>query len=1211
MFTFNGSSRKPRVVNLSGRKSTVPPRGSKPSQSLSLANAQKERAEREAERRQLKAASNIQRVWRGRRVAGIQRAQWRREWDEEFGGEIKGSWIRGIALFIAFNQRGFVVRRDSKGRIGELGSGEGRDGSIKGAKGYRRERIQDPQDFERIKVLVSLVMDAIKNGDNMAGEDPKRSRYLLGQFAKLLVEALYDDPEGADLPGKAMSGDSVRNYSLRLLPWLAERLPTLVDAKYYQALSRVTTACEADLEALLRAVLTPLRSKNECTAVSYTVFAANYLITPGLPERLGAKGFCMLREGVDIEELFKAIEATPGAWLGAEVEGRLWLLAYIIDFLFASSSRKTIIDLRGDDRLRFNRDVEQQRVLSLLLASVSAEAGKRIDIEDMPMGQEEEEDSDEEDSTDIKSRPSKKQPLPPFIKSRLEGLVQQSSVSTVFSKTKYSDLNDAKIFAGFTLTLLLVFPRKSQDVRMWLCLAETSDGASAVRFLWEAVRRTNLYSGISRDYKVAVESLKRRNNSEDSMQTDDDEEWNLILLFVELYGFLLMVMDDDEFFAGRGIKDRQLPLKEVGEMSVFLKSMTFAMYWEGGEIIGEDKSRTSGGEIYFKDQNSKGWSVDYLRAQATALLKQLYTRDSRRQFLPKGHWLMTNHFDMEGFIPSVVQEEENRHRMEADDEDVEEEDERELDPAALAAMNPIERRNLRWERKKRSQRKKQRYNYLAAIAPRLEILKNLPFFIPFATRVQIFRQFVSVDQKRRRGGFVDPDQWRAAVLSRSRRGTIPRQDEALDGHDMLSRHHATIHRNRVFEDAYKQFWPLGERLKEPIQITFVDQFGTEEAGIDGGGVTKEFLTGVCGEAFTPAAAGDRNADDDDDDDIDDDHLEPGEPEGSSGYSIRPKLGKNLFLENEQHLLYPNPTSIEVLKEELATINYPDLDKGIRRLLRRYEFLGRVVGKCLYEGILVDVAFAGFFLLRWSQQASATASVGVNDLRDLDEDLYRGLVNLKNYNGDVEADFALNFTITSRLPSQKTITIELKPGGEKIPVTNTNKLEYIHLVSRYRLSGQAYEQTAAFLKGLNSIIQPSWLSMFNQSELQTLVGGDINTPIDVEDLRRNTIYGGVYQIGDDGKEHPSVQLFWEVMRELDDFERRKVLKFVTSVARAPLLGFGILRPKFSIRDAGEDQSRLCSASTCVNLLKMPRYKDFKILKEKLLYSVNSNAGFDLS
>lgn len=583
---------------------------------------------------------------------------------------------------------------------------------------------------------------------------------------------------------------------------------------------------------------------------------------------------------------------------------------------------------------------------------------------------------------------------------------------------------------------------------------------------------------------------------------------------------------------------------------------------------------------------------------------------------------MTDRFNMEGFIPTVVLEEERRHQMENSDDEPEEESERQLDPVAVAAMNPYERRNLRLERMKRAQRKQHRNNYLAAITPRLEILQNLPFFIPFATRVQIFREFVLTDQKRRRGGFIDPDQWRAAVLSRSGRGVFPRHDGNLDGHDRLSQHHATISRNRVFEDAYDQFWGLGEGLKEPIQITFVDRFGTEEAGIDGGGVTKEFLTGVCGEAFTPATSTDTDkvAQDDDIEEVDD----------------TTDLGKNLFLENEQHFLYPNPTSVDELKEEQRSMGKENFDEIVKRLLRRYEFLGRVVGKCLYEGILVDVHFAGFFLLRWSQQsdaksgAASASGVSVNDLRDLDEDLYRGLIKLKNYTDDVETDFALNFTITSRLPkSDKTITVELKPGGADIPVTNANKLEYIHLVSRFRLSVQPAYQTAAFLKGINSIINPSWLSMFNQSELQTLVGGDTNTPIDVEDLRKNTVYGGVYAVGDDGMEHESVQLFWQVMRELTDAERRKVLKFVTSVARAPLLGFGILRPRFSIRDAGEDQTRLCSASmlpslaiyskekrlmiagTCVNLLKMPRYKDPKILKEKLLYSINSNAGFDLS
>lgn len=135
-------------------------------------------------------------------------------------------------------------------------------------------------------------------------------------------------------------------------------------------------------------------------------------------------------------------------------------------------------------------------------------------------------------------------------------------------------------------------------------------------------------------------------------------------------------------------------------------------------------------------------------------------------------------------------------------------------------------------------------------------------------------------------------------------------------------------------------------------------------------------------------------------------------------------------------------------------------------------------------------------------------------------------------------------------------------------------------------------------------------MFNQSELQTLVGGAAAS-INVVDLRRNTIYGGVYVIGDNGLEHSSVALFWQVMEELPDEDRRKVLKFVTSTPRAPLLGFGSLNPRFCIRDAGGDEARLPSTSTCVNLLKLPRYSTKATCKKKVLQAVNSGAGFDLS
>lgn len=56
----------------------------------------------------------------------------------------------------------------------------------------------------------------------------------------------------------------------------------------------------------------------------------------------------------------------------------------------------------------------------------------------------------------------------------------------------------------------------------------------------------------------------------------------------------------------------------------------------------------------------------------------------------------------------------------------------------------------------------------------------------------------------------------------------------------------------------------------------------------------------------------------------------------------------------------------------------------------------------------------------------------------------------------------------------TRTIDLKPNGGNIPVTQDNKLEYILRVSHYRLTKQIKEQSSAFFEGLSDMIDPKWL-----------------------------------------------------------------------------------------------------------------------------------------
>lgn len=63
-----------------------------------------------------------------------------------------------------------------------------------------------------------------------------------------------------------------------------------------------------------------------------------------------------------------------------------------------------------------------------------------------------------------------------------------------------------------------------------------------------------------------------------------------------------------------------------------------------------------------------------------------------------------------------------------------------------------------------------------------------------------------------------------------------------------------------------------------------------------------------------------------------------------------------------------------------------------------------MAKALYEGILLDFSFAPFFLSKWLGRLSY-----LDYLPSLDPDLYKNLMFLKNYDGDVE-DLSLNFTV---------------------------------------------------------------------------------------------------------------------------------------------------------------------------------------------------------
>ena len=68
------------------------------------------------------------------------------------------------------------------------------------------------------------------------------------------------------------------------------------------------------------------------------------------------------------------------------------------------------------------------------------------------------------------------------------------------------------------------------------------------------------------------------------------------------------------------------------------------------------------------------------------------------------------------------------------------------------------------------------------------------------------------------------------------------------------------------------------------------------------------------------------------------------------------------------------------------------------------------------------------------------------------------------------------------------TVELLPGGADIPVTEANKLEYVEAVVEYRISKRVEEQFEAFREGFLELIPSELITVFDERELELLIGG---------------------------------------------------------------------------------------------------------------------------
>jgi E3 ubiquitin-protein ligase HUWE1 len=323
-----------------------------------------------------------------------------------------------------------------------------------------------------------------------------------------------------------------------------------------------------------------------------------------------------------------------------------------------------------------------------------------------------------------------------------------------------------------------------------------------------------------------------------------------------------------------------------------------------------------------------------------------------------------------------------------------------------------------------------------------------------------------------------------------------------------------VRRDQVFLDSFKSlyFKSADEMKYGKLSIRFHG-----EEGVDAGGVTREWFQVIARQMF--------NAD-----------YALFVPVASDRTTFHPNRLSSI---NPEHLMF-------------------------------FKFIGRIIGKALYEGRVLDCHFS-----RAVYKQIMGKQVNLKDMETLDLEYYKSLEWMLN--NDITDIITETFSVEVEAFGEMQV-VDLIENGREIPVTEDNKHEYIRLITEHRLTGSVNEQLENFLKGFHDIVPAELVSIFSEQELELLISGlpDIN----VDDWKNNTEYHNYTAAS------PQIQWFWRAVRTFEKEEQAKLLQFVTGTSKVPLNGFKELEgmngfSKFNIhRDYGS-KDRLPSSHTCFN------------------------------
>lgn len=265
---------------------------------------------------------------------------------------------------------------------------------------------------------------------------------------------------------------------------------------------------------------------------------------------------------------------------------------------------------------------------------------------------------------------------------------------------------------------------------------------------------------------------------------------------------------------------------------------------------------------------------------------------------------------------------------------------------------------------------------------------------------------------------------------------------------------------------------------------------------------------------------------------------------------------------------------------------------------QFTLIGIVLGLAIYNSVILPLNFPMAVYKKL-----LNVRVTWRDLEDWNPLVFNSLKSILEYSEpDMEEVFSQTFEIGYENVFGAPLKHSLKPDGEKIPVGQHNKQEFVELYADFLLTQSIEKQFKAFKKGFQMVTDESPLQLlFRPEEIELLVCG--SKKFDFDELEKSTEYEGGYSADSE-----IIKNFWSVVHALPLESKQKLLQFTTGSNRVPVGGLSKL--KLVIARHGPDCERLPTSHTCFNILLLPEYSSREKLEERLLKAINYSKGFGM-